>query len=149
MYFNSGIPTYYIGLNQDMARTPLNPAAFSMFRQKTYLTETKNESLKDAHFIQLNIKGVRPEDVAVVTFKNQLIVEVEKEFQPFQLAHTNWDKRFGLFTRVFELPDELDPDQVRYQIDNGHLNLWVYKDKDAAKTREPRRPDTGAPEIGL
>lgn len=152
MRIHNNLPGYYNGLTREVVRGPL-PAqrvAFPSSRQiyQIPMLQEPRES-KDRFQFRLNVSGVRSEDIAVVARPGELLIEVEKEFNPFQLAHTNWDKCHGVFRRRMELPENITSDLIRYQVIQDQLIVNIFKSQQALlndqSSQSELKPDSQAP----
>ena len=81
----------------------------------------------EKYSLAINIHGVQPEDIAIVCQGSELLVEFEKEFNPNAVATSNWDKSYGIFTRRFSLPADVDTQNIAYSINNGQLDIELMK----------------------
>ncbi len=141
MRVHNNLPSYYNGLTQETMRSayPAARAIFSSARQiKKIPTLLEPTETTDRYALVLDVSGVRPEDIAVVVRDNQVLVEVEKEFNPFRVAETNWDKCFGIFRRAFDLPLDSDKKNIHYRAQNGALFIEIFKVKTAQKSQDKK-----------
>ena len=150
---HNNLPGYYNGLTRDVVRGGgPNPAQKVTFPQGWQVTKIpmlrEPQELDDKYSFALDVSGVNHQDIAValVDEGSGLLVELEKEYQPFKVTHTHWDKAFGTFRRTFELPDDADRKKVFYQINDNQLEINIFKDlsiepvKAPDKKEEPLRP---------
>ena len=143
MRIHNNLPSYYNGLTRETVRSayPAARAIFSSARQiKKIPTLLEPTETADRYALVLDVSGVNPNDIAVVVSDNQLLVEVEKEYNPFQVAETNWDKCFGIFRRAFELPIDSDKKNINYRTQNGALFIEIFKVKAAQKGQDKKAP---------
>jgi HSP20 family protein len=111
----------------------------------------------DGIFLELELPGVRPEDVSLSMENRTLTVSGEKrpaEDGETQRSYHVLERRYGRFERSFTFPGQYDTEKVRARFENGVLHVILPK-AEAAKPRripiegagEPSRElETGRPE---
>ncbi len=150
MRIHNSLPSYYNGLTYETVRNGLPAAQFSSAQQiKKIPTLIEPTETQDRYTLSLDVSGVNPNDIAVVVDGNQLLIEIEKEFDPFKLAHTNWDKCYGLFKRTFELPENCDKKQINFRSENGALSIEIFKTDLARTAPAPKATTQSPPELTL
>lgn len=150
MKFNYGLATYYFGLDQQISRgrSVQQMALFPRAREiRKIPLITPPTEFSDSFRLSLDVSGVIPEDIAVVVEGRELIVEIEKEFDPYKVAHSNWDKCYGVFTRVFELPEGVDGTQVHCWLNRDCLEIEIFKEKFVEPYQEILNVHGSEPEI--
>lgn len=143
MRVHNNLPSYYNGLTRETVRSayPAARAIFSNARQiKKIPTLLEPTETTDRYALALDVSGVHPQDIAVVIRDNQVLIEVEKEFSPFKVTETNWDKCFGIFRRAFELPIDSDKKNIQYRAQNGALFIEIFKVAAAQKGQDKKAP---------
>lgn len=131
MLNHSELPTYYIGLNEGNTRSrrPTNIIAFPLVREITKIPFAQDpHEFNDKYLLSFNVEGVNAQDIAVALEGRTLHIEVEKEFNPFKVTHTNWGKAWGIFLRKMELPMDANDKRIFYSVYKGTLTIEVYKD---------------------
>ena len=94
------------------------------------------------------VPGIRPEDLNVTVERNVLTISGEKraerseENATYHLA----ERRYGRFTRSFQLPSRVDPDAVTARYENGLLTITLPK-VPAARPRQIRIEVGSAPQL--
>lgn len=91
----------------------------------------------DAFVFRADMPGVRNEDLDISLIGNQLQISGKREQEQRQdegRYHT-YERAYGSFTRVFALPDSADVDNIRAELNNGVLTLWVPKKPGSAPQR--------------
>jgi HSP20 family protein len=116
---------------------------------------------KDAYRIDLEVPGVRPEDIEVTIDQGMLTIQGERrsEQETRDRRYHRIERRYGAFRRSITLPANVDTDRIQADYDNGVLRLTAPK-TEAAQPRhiavQPRAevgpaqsvPITGATERG-
>lgn len=146
MKYNQGLPTYYFGLDEasTRGREPRSLQVFPRARQITKIPVLNYPvEYSDRFHLSLNVGGVDSRDIAVVVEGSQLIIEIEKEFDPYKVAQSNWDKCYGVFYRTFDLPPGIEGDQVQCTLNDGVLEVEILKGKPLKKVI-PRSVETEA-----
>ena len=91
---------------------------------------------KERYEIQLDLPGVKPEQVQVELEDGKLKISGEKKrLEAEGLAYRYKERTTGSFSRAFKLPEDADLNGIRAQFDNGVLVLTVQK-QEAAKPRK-------------
>jgi HSP20 family protein len=91
----------------------------------------------DAVRIQLELPGLKPEDVKLTIENSTLTIRGEKK----QVAEEKttkvhrYERSYGVFERSFSLPSTVDADKVSARFENGVLTVLVPK-AEKAKPRE-------------
>jgi HSP20 family molecular chaperone IbpA len=151
MRVHNNLPGYYNGLTSETVRGlyPAQVARFPMTQQITKIPVlVEPTQLADKVSLSLDVSGVLAEDIAVIVDGNQLIVEIEKEFNPFRVTHTNWDKCYGIFRRAFTLPDGVVASQIQYRVRAQVLEIDIMNAATTQVTPEsaqPQAPEKGTP----
>jgi HSP20 family protein len=99
------------------------------------------EEIDDAFIIELDLPGVRPEDIDLELRENQLRIfgEIKEKERTGILRRKT--RQVGRFEYVVTLPSEVDPDQVDATLSDGVLSIRVGK----ASSGRPRHiPVRGA-----
>jgi HSP20 family protein len=100
------------------------------------------EELDDAFVVELDLPGVRPEDIDLELRDNQLRVfgDIKEKERTGILRRKT--RQVGRFEYIVTLPSEVDPDQVDATLCDGVLTIRVGK----ATSGRPRHiPVRGAP----
>ena len=135
------LPTYYFGLDSVSTRN----FTYSGSRQRSRgmlkipFRDPPTES-EDMFNFSLDITGINPNDVAVVISGNDLVIEIEREFDPHKVCHTDWEKQFGIFTRHLEIPDEVDPKKISFHFYEDELRFTLLK-KGFAAEEAPKKDE--------
>jgi HSP20 family protein len=89
--------------------------------------------------VDIEIPGMRPEDIEIDLENNVLTVSGEKkeereEGQEGGRFHLS-ERRYGRFTRSFVLPRDVEAEQIRAECDGGLLKITVPKSERARRRR--------------
>ena len=82
-----------------------------------------------AYHIEVDLPGVKKEDISVSVEDNTLIISGERAYKE-ELKEENYYKvesRFGKFSRTFTLPEEADVEQIHAESTDGVLEVVVPK----------------------
>jgi HSP20 family protein len=101
---------------------------------ETDVTESENEI-----HVAMEIPGMRPEDINVELENNVLTISGEKKEEHeereaegrFHLSERRW----GVFTRSFVLPREVQGEQIHADYDSGVLTIRIPKAESARRRR--------------
>ena len=88
------------------------------------VTETK-----DAYQIDVEVPGLRPEDINVTVDQGMLSVQGERhsEEEKSDRSYHRVERHYGAFRRSISLPRDVDASKVKANYDNGVLRLMVPK----------------------
>ena len=76
--------------------------------------------------VQVALPGLDKKDVSIEVRDQRLIISSQKQYK--KAAH--WMRRefgYAWFQRMFQIPDDADPDQVQASMKNGVLSIRVGK----------------------
>jgi HSP20 family protein len=96
----------------------------------------------DAYELEVEMPGVRPEDVNVNLIGDTLTIQGEKS-QEERREEDTWhvtERSYGAFQRSFTFPAHVDPEKVEATNENGLLKIRVAKTKES----QPRRIEVRA-----
>lgn len=90
-----------------------------------------------AYHIDIDLPGVKKEDIKVDIKDNYLIVSGERNFKE-EVKEEDYYKvetQFGKFNRKFTIPDHVDIENIEANSDNGVLELTLPKLPDVDKVK--------------
>jgi HSP20 family protein len=84
---------------------------------------------KDAYHIDVEVPGLRPEDLNVTVDQGMLTVQGERrsEEEKGDRSYHRVERRYGAFRRSISLPRDVDASRVQANYDNGVLRLEIPK----------------------
>jgi HSP20 family protein len=98
------------------------------------------EETDDAYIVELDLPGVRPEDVNLEIRETELRVSGEIKERERKGIVRRQTRRIGAFEHVIALPGEADPEKVEATLHDGVLTVRVGK----SQVRQPRRVEIKA-----
>ena len=124
--FTNSVPTFFKDLDQLFEA----PAARSLTPAADVL-ETE-----DAYEVQLDLPGVKPEEINVKLEGDTLTITAErKQVKREKSGYLRNERGWGLFQRLFVLGDEVDGSKPEAKYEHGVLTVTLPK-------REERKPKT-------
>jgi HSP20 family protein len=93
----------------------------------------------DAYLIKIEVPGVPTEAIVVDLVDNVLSISGEKR-RPYEANSTRMhrlERGYGPFERKVQLPDDIDPNRIEANLEQGVLTLRVDKRHDAPAIRIP------------
>jgi HSP20 family protein len=86
-------------------------------------------ALEDFYEINVELPGVKTEDVDVSIEDNSLVVRGEKRFEHEETGRTYFfsEREYGAFQRTFRLPPDVDSDKIDAEFRDGILRLKIAK----------------------
>ena len=84
---------------------------------------------KDAYCIELDLPGIRKEDIEITAEDNVLTVSGERKYQEKTNEEDYYrvESVYGKFTRSFTLPDKIDSEKIRAHSADGVLEVIIPK----------------------
>ena len=79
----------------------------------------------DRTYLELELAGLSSDDFEVVAHNGQLSITAERKAPEEERRYAYNDRRYGKFSRVFTLPDAIDPDSITAELTNGVLKLTL------------------------
>ncbi|MHC2990867.1 heat-shock protein Hsp20 [Pontibacter sp. HJ8] len=136
----------YNGMQDDMPQTfssmldrffneSVNTRGMSGFTPHVDACETEK-----SYEIELALPGISREDVNIDFQEGRLTISGERRFEQkeegrrYQMLET----QYGTFSRTFYLPDNVDPDKINAQLQDGLLKVTVPKDEHKTMKRQIR-----------
>jgi HSP20 family protein len=92
--------------------------------------------------LDLELPGMRPEDVEITAENGVLTVRGEKQEERKEDDDSRYqvvERVYGTFLRTFQLPQGVDADQIKAEFNNGVLSLHIPK----AALPQPKRIEIG------
>ncbi|MGD9400384.1 MAG: Hsp20/alpha crystallin family protein, partial [Methyloceanibacter sp.] len=86
-------------------------------------------ALEDYYEINVELPGVKTEDVDVSVEDNSLTVRGEKRYEREETGRTYFfsEREYGAFQRTFRLPPDADGEKIDAEFSDGILRLKVAK----------------------
>jgi HSP20 family protein len=86
-------------------------------------------ALEDYYEINVELPGVKTEDVDVSVEENSLTVRGEKRYEREETGRTYFfsEREYGAFQRTFRLPPDADGEKIDAEFSDGILRLKVAK----------------------
>lgn len=90
----------------------------------------------EAVHVELEVPGTKGDELDLSVVGNQLTVRIERpDLQQDGVTYHRRERPVGTFTRVLELPTDVNADQVAAELHNGVLTVTLPK-AEAAKPRK-------------
>jgi HSP20 family protein len=91
----------------------------------------------DNLYVESELPGLEMNDLEIyVNGDNQLSINGQR--RQLSIEHGRWhrqERRFGSFTRLFDLPTRVNPDQVQAEFKHGVLTLTMPKSEESKARR--------------
>ena len=86
-------------------------------------------ALEDYYEINVELPGVKTEDVDVSIEDNSLVVRGEKRYEHEEAGRTYFfsEREYGSFQRTFRLPPDADNEKIDAEFSDGMLRLKIAK----------------------
>jgi len=133
----------YNGINETMPQTftsmldrffneSINTRNFSGFTPHVDACETEK-----GFEIELALPGVKKEDIDIDFQEGKLTITGERKFEKKEdnKRYHMLETQYGSFTRTFYLPDNVNPDQIKANLNDGVLHVIVPKDEQKVMKR--------------
>lgn len=104
---------------------PQIPAAFS--------PSFEVKETKDGYVFKADVPGIKEADLEVTVTGNRLTVSGKREAEKEDKTDTyfTYERSYGEFTRSFTLPDGVDMNSIRADLDKGVLTLSIRRTAEA------------------
>ena len=89
----------------------------------------------DAYYIEVDLPGVKKEDIEITTEDNVLTISGERKYRD-EVKEDDYYKvesRYGKFTRSFTLPEKVDVEHITAESKDGVLEVVIPKIKEEEK----------------
>ncbi len=89
----------------------------------------------DAYYIEVDLPGVKKEDIEITTEDNVLTISGERKYRD-EVKEGDYYKvesRYGKFTRSFTLPEKVDVEHISAESKDGVLEVVIPKIKEEEK----------------
>lgn len=123
-------------------KTQWNPATqwekelekfFDVFSNNEYQFAPACEIIDEekSYSISLDVPGLRKEDIDIEVKDNHLHISGERKSQPKTDKNSvlRTERRYGKFSRVFSLPQNVNSEAIMARFDNGVLELTLPKEE--------------------
>ena len=105
-------------------RTPEEPKEIMDF-----VPAVNTREASDAYYIEIDLPGVKKEDVDVSVDKNVLTISGKRESSQ-EIKEDNYyrvESAYGKFSRSFTLPENVDVEKIKASNENGVLEIVIPK----------------------
>jgi HSP20 family protein len=89
----------------------------------------------DAYYIELDLPGIKKDDIEITTEDNVLTISGERKFKE-EVKEEDYYKvesRYGKFSRSFTLPEDIDISGISAKSEDGVLEVVIPKKEDDSK----------------
>lgn len=102
-------------------------------------------ALEDYYEINVELPGVKAEDVDVSVHDNSLMVRGEKRFEREETGRTYFfsEREYGAFQRTYRLPPDADSEKIDAAFSDGVLCLKIAKQTSSQLTEKKITVRTG------
>ena len=94
-----------------------------------FAPRSEASAVEDCYEINIELPGVKSEDIDISAHDNQLTVKGEKRAQRQERGRSYFfsEREYGAFLRTFRLPSDADSDGITADFQDGVLQLRVPK----------------------
>lgn len=96
---------------------------------------TDIEETNDEFVVTTDLPGVRKEDISIQAVGSQLIIAADRKYQETERRVDLQERYFGPFERKFNLPSDIDSENIEASYENGVLTVCLPK----AEKAKPKR----------
>ncbi len=119
------------------------PNLYEPFRQigekvsEWFAPKSEASALEDLYEINIELPGVKTEDVTITMQNDALVVRGEKRSERHETGQSFYfsEREYGAFQRAFRLPPDADSDKIDATFKDGVLKLKIAK-RGAAEAAE-------------
>ena len=93
---------------------------------------------ENAYMIEIDLPGVKKEDIEIATEDNVLTVSGERKMRETLKEEDYYkvESFYGKFARSFTLPEDVDVEGIRAEMKNGVLEVTIPKRQDVHKSKK-------------
>jgi len=101
-----------------------------------FAPKSEASALENHYEINVELPGVKSEDVDITMHDNSLVVRGEKRSERQQTGQSYYfsEREYGAFQRAFRLPPDADSNNIDAQFSDGVLRLQIAKHKPTEAT---------------
>lgn len=101
-----------------------------------FAPRSEASAAKDSYEINIELPGVKSEDVDVSVHDNSITIRGEKQSKRRETGRTYFfcEREYGAFQRTFRLPPDAEKDGIEAEFKDGVLSLRIAK-------RAPNKPE--------
>jgi HSP20 family protein len=91
---------------------------------------------EDAVMVESEVPGLKNEQLDISVVGDELVLKIERPAEPEEgVTYHRRERPIGSFTRIVDLPTQVDPNRVQAQLRDGVLTISLPK-AEAAKPRK-------------
>jgi len=105
----------------------------------TFIPNIELKETNDGFVIKADLPGMNPDDIEVNLVGNRLTISGKREEEDKEDTdrYFAYERTYGSFSRTFRLPDGVDVDHLKAELDHGVLTLTVPKRPEVQGKRIP------------
>jgi HSP20 family protein len=98
-------------------------------REAGFAPDFEVKETKDHYVFKADLPGVKDADLDISLTGNMLTISGKREAEHKEESDTfyAYERSFGNFTRSFALPEAADSDNVKAELKDGVLTIWLHK----------------------
>ncbi len=99
----------------------------------TFLPDFEVKETKDAYEFTADVPGIKDKDIEITSTGNRLTVSGKRDAEKQENSETYflYERSYGSFTRSFTLPDDIDIEHIKAELQDGVLAIAVPKKPEA------------------
>jgi len=101
----------------------------------TFTPKVNTREANNAYYVELDLPGIKKEDIEITTEDNVLTISGEKKFKD-EIKEEDYYKiesRYGKFARSFTLPEDIDISAIKAKSEDCVLEVMIPKKEDENK----------------
>ncbi len=105
------------------------PAAAQAPKEAIWMPAVNEKEDEKAYYIEVDLPGVKKEDINVEVKDNILVISGERKFKKEEedKGYKRVESFFGKFERRFTLPADADPERIEAKVEDGVLYITIPK----------------------
>ena len=107
-------------------------------KESVWMPAVNEREDENAYIVEIDLPGVKKEDINVEVKDNMLIVSGERKFKKEESdkGYKRVESFFGKFERRFTLPADADPDKIEAKVEDGVLTIIIPKVEQKENTKK-------------
>ncbi len=107
-------------------------------KESIWMPAVNEKEDEKAYIVEVDLPGVKKEDISVEVKDNILVVSGERKFKKEEedKGYKRVESFFGRFERRFTLPADADPEKIEAKVEDGVLTIVIPKIEQKENTKK-------------
>ncbi len=107
-------------------------------KESVWMPAVNEREDEDAYYVEVDLPGVKKEDIHIEVKDNMLIISGERKFKKEEKdkGYVRVESFFGKFERKFTLPPDADTEHIEAEVEDGVLKIKIPKIKESKNVKK-------------